>query len=90
MTQKLDITFVQIVHPVCCRLDVHKKKDLNLPQQQQGAPAVNTTYAPGSLTSTENLLPYRYYNRKMQSSPISLTQKQTQTHDVLRADTKQE
>ena len=26
MTQKLDNTFIQIVHPVCCGLDVHKKK----------------------------------------------------------------
>ena len=26
MTQKLDSTFIQIVHPVCCGLDVHKKK----------------------------------------------------------------
>lgn len=26
MTKKLDTTFIQIVHPVCCGLDVHKKK----------------------------------------------------------------
>ncbi|WP_300465187.1 IS110 family transposase [Desulfobacula sp.] len=26
MTRKLDTTFIQIVHPVCCGLDVHKKK----------------------------------------------------------------
>ena len=26
MTKKLDNTFIQIVHPVCCGLDVHKKK----------------------------------------------------------------
>lgn len=26
MTQKLDTTFVTITHPVCCGLDVHKKK----------------------------------------------------------------
>ena len=26
MTKKLDSTFIQIVHPVCCGLDVHKKK----------------------------------------------------------------
>jgi len=25
MTKKLDTTFIQIVHPVCCGLDVHKK-----------------------------------------------------------------
>ena len=26
MTKKLDTTFIQVVHPVCCGLDVHKKK----------------------------------------------------------------
>lgn len=26
MTKKVDTTFLQIVHPVCCGLDVHKKK----------------------------------------------------------------
>jgi len=26
MTKKLDTTFIQIVHPVCCGIDVHKKK----------------------------------------------------------------
>ena len=26
MTKKVDTTFIQIVHPVCCGLDVHKKK----------------------------------------------------------------
>ena len=26
MTKKLDTTFIQIVHPVCCGLDMHKKK----------------------------------------------------------------
>ena len=26
MTKELDTTFIQIVHPVCCGLDVHKKK----------------------------------------------------------------
>lgn len=26
MTKKLDTTFIQIVHPVCFGLDVHKKK----------------------------------------------------------------
>ncbi|NOX34135.1 MAG: IS110 family transposase [Deltaproteobacteria bacterium] len=26
MTKKLDTTFIQIIHPVCCGLDVHKKK----------------------------------------------------------------
>lgn len=26
MTKKLDTTFIQLVHPVCCGLDVHKKK----------------------------------------------------------------
>ena len=26
MTKKIDTTFIQIVHPVCCGLDVHKKK----------------------------------------------------------------
>jgi transposase len=26
MTKKLDNTFIQIIHPVCCGLDVHKKK----------------------------------------------------------------
>jgi len=26
MTKRLDNTFIQIVHPVCCGLDVHKKK----------------------------------------------------------------
>ena len=26
MTKKSDTTFIQIVHPVCCELDVHKKK----------------------------------------------------------------
>ena len=26
MTTRLDTTFIQIVHPVCCGLDVHKKK----------------------------------------------------------------
>jgi len=26
MTEKLDTTFIQVVHPVCCGLDVHKKK----------------------------------------------------------------
>lgn len=26
MTKKLDTTFIQIVHPICCGLDVHKKK----------------------------------------------------------------
>ena len=25
MTKKVDTTFIQIVHPVCCGLDVHKK-----------------------------------------------------------------
>ena len=26
MTQELDGTFIQIIHPVCCCLDVHKDK----------------------------------------------------------------
>ena len=26
MTKKLDTTFIQIIHPVCCGLDVHKQK----------------------------------------------------------------
>jgi hypothetical protein len=26
MTRKLDTTFIQIMHPVCCGLDVHKEK----------------------------------------------------------------
>jgi hypothetical protein len=26
MTQELDNTFIQIIHPVCCGLDVHKDK----------------------------------------------------------------
>lgn len=26
MTKKLDTTFIQIIHPVCCGLDVHKEK----------------------------------------------------------------
>ena len=26
MTKKLDTTLIQIIHPVCCGLDVHKKK----------------------------------------------------------------
>jgi transposase len=26
MTKKLDNTFIQIIHPICCGLDVHKKK----------------------------------------------------------------
>lgn len=26
MTKKIDTTFIQIIHPVCCGLDVHKKK----------------------------------------------------------------
>ncbi|HLC14880.1 MAG TPA: hypothetical protein VJL89_01465 [Thermodesulfovibrionia bacterium] len=26
MTKKLDEQFVSIIHPVCCGLDIHKKK----------------------------------------------------------------
>lgn len=26
MTKKSDTTFIQIIHPVCCGIDVHKKK----------------------------------------------------------------
>ena len=26
MAKKLDTTFIRVVHPVCCGLDVHKKK----------------------------------------------------------------
>ncbi|SLM30912.1 transposase (fragment) [Desulfamplus magnetovallimortis] len=26
MTKKIDSTFIQIIHPVCCGLDVHKDK----------------------------------------------------------------
>jgi len=26
MTMRLDTTFIQIIHPVCCGLDVHKAK----------------------------------------------------------------
>ena len=26
MSKKLDTTFIRVVHPVCCGLDVHKKK----------------------------------------------------------------
>ena len=30
MTKKLDTTFIQIVHPICCGLDVHEKKNIRL------------------------------------------------------------
>jgi len=40
MTEKLDTTFIQIVHPVCCGIDVHKKKIsaclITIPGQGQG------------------------------------------------------